>query len=301
MSFGSRKHRIGLLLGALVPVFLLLAEGAAAQGAILRWAPEQATVGAGQTAAVEVWAENVTDLYGLDMHLSFDPTAVRIVDADPAAEGIQVRPGDLLQPDLVIRNTADNDRGTLWFALTQINPSPEVSGSGVVCVILFEGLKLGATSPLTVVEATLATRSGQALPVALHEGQMRVVGQEEAPPTPTPAPTLPPPTLILPTPEPTPTSTALPLLVPSSTPAPAHTATLPTIAGMAGEDEPTRPAEQPGEAQASPVPAGSSNKSTPPPSARDGPSLLPIIALVAIVLLLAGLIWRARRGAARGG
>ena len=180
--------------GLLLPLLLLCAAPAAARGplaepeALVRLEPAHVEVGEGLTAAVQVRVEGVRDLYALDIRLAFDPAAVQVVDADPAAAGTQVRPGDLLKLDVVARNVADNGAGTVWFAMSQANPSPAVSGSGVAFAVTFTGRPGGGHSPLAVSYARLATRDGRSIPVAVQGGDLAVVAVERAPATPTPAP-----------------------------------------------------------------------------------------------------------------
>lgn len=179
--------------GLLLPLLLLCAARVAAGApgepeAQVRIEPAQAQVGEGLTAALQVRVEGVHDLYALDIRLTFDPAVVQVVDADPATAGVQVWPGDLLALDLVARNTADNEAGTIWFAMSQANPSPPVSGSGVAFGVTFRGRPGGGNSPLAVSYARLATRDGRAIPVAVQGGVLNVVAAAQAPATPTPAP-----------------------------------------------------------------------------------------------------------------
>lgn len=225
----------------LVTALLLLALAAppatAAGPATVRLAPATLDVGAGLTAAVAVRVENVERLYGLDIRLAFDPAAVEVVDADPAAPGIQVRPGDLLSLDMVARNTADNTAGTVWFAMTQVNPSPEVSGSGIAFSVTFRGRREGAKSPLAVTYARLASRDGRELPATTAGAELRVVAATASPATPTPAPAPPVPVLMrTPTaPAPAPPEASTPVAAASPTqPLPGPGVLGPLLAALAG-------------------------------------------------------------------
>ncbi len=51
--------------------------------------PATANLVAGDTLSVELWVENVTDLYGADIQLQFDPAAWQVLDADPNLAGVQ--------------------------------------------------------------------------------------------------------------------------------------------------------------------------------------------------------------------
>ncbi|MBC7257059.1 MAG: hypothetical protein H5T66_13255, partial [Chloroflexi bacterium] len=229
-----RRDRKALLHLLALALFMAVSPvgGALAQGnARVTISPASATVGEGQTTAVQVWVRDVQDLYGLDIRLQFDPAAVEVVDEYPQQGGIQVRPGDFLNVDFIIRNTVNNEEGTIWYALTQVNPSAPASGSGVAFVILFRGKRAGLTSTLAFTNAQLATRSGAMIPCTAEDGEIRVVQAEQAPPTPTQAPPPPEPTILMPTPTNTPIGapTATPTRTPTFASTPASTAT-PTLA-----------------------------------------------------------------------
>jgi len=224
----------------------LLAQVAAAQStALVHLVPGQATVGEGQTAAVEVRVENVADLYGLDIRIAFDPLAVEVVDADPNTEGIQVRPGGLLKVDFMIRNVADNGAGTVWFALVQLNPTAEVTGSGIAFVVTFRGRRQGAASPLSVTYQKMATRGGDTIPASVEDGEIRVVEGQQAPPTPTQAAPPEQPTVVVPTNTAVPAAPTLtsvpPTAVPPPTPVPPTAAPTQAAATMAPTVTPVPP------------------------------------------------------------
>ncbi len=279
--------------------------------------PASALVGEGQTAAVEVRVENVQALYGLDIRIGFDPAVVEVVDADATQAGVQVRPGDLLSVDFMIRNTADNAQGTIWYALTQLNPTEPVSGSGTVFIILFKGKQRGATSALTITYQKMATRTGEAIPASVVNGEIRVVEPAQSPPTPTPAPPPPQPTVPMPTPEPT---QALPTVQPTATqPMPPATVAPTSTALPAGTAAPAQatatPTQPPAPTQAAsqvaptaaPTATVYTGPTAPPPtatpaSASSGGSLDWALVLAgmagAVVLFGVGwIVWRRTRGA----
>ena len=90
--------------------------------------PTEAPV-TGRPVTVDVIAEGVTNLYGAEIHLNFDPNAVRLEDSDPQQNGVQLTPGSLLDPaqGFVVANTSDNEAGTAIFAVTLVNPALPVS------------------------------------------------------------------------------------------------------------------------------------------------------------------------------
>jgi hypothetical protein len=105
---------------------------------------------------VEVMAENVTDLYGAEFRLKYDPAVLAVQDDQPDQEGIQVAAGTLLPADqgFVVANQADPAEGTITFAMTLLNPAPPASGSGPLARITFEVLQ-DVPSTISVEKAKL--------------------------------------------------------------------------------------------------------------------------------------------------
>ena len=180
-------------------------------------APASQEIFLGGTGTTGILVEDVTDLYGFEFEITFDPTILEVVDADPDEEGVQIQPGDFLSPDWTLDNTVDNDKGTITYALCQMNPSPPQSGGGVLAIITWRG-KAPGTSSLHLAHVLLGALGGVEIPSSAGDGQIVVVSAQ-APPAATPmgtaaptgTPTPPPPTS-------TPTSTpAPPTFTPSAT------------------------------------------------------------------------------------
>jgi hypothetical protein len=115
---------------------------------------------------VEVMADNVTDLYGMEFLLNFDPAIVSVLDANPQQEGIQVKAGTLLPESqgFVVINQADTDTGKIAFAMTLLNPAPAVSGSGSLARITFN-IKQPTASQVNIEDVKLVSIDLQIIPV----------------------------------------------------------------------------------------------------------------------------------------
>jgi hypothetical protein len=157
---------------------------AAQAPAIVRLDPPTLEVGAGQTETIKILIENVKDLYGVEVRAHFDPSLFQVEDADPNQDGIQLIPGDFLKPDFLVRNTADNKKGTLEYVLTQTNPTPPANGTGTLVSIKFSGKTVGKTSPFAIDHVLFSDRRGKQIPATSRNGQLVVV--QAKPPTPTP-------------------------------------------------------------------------------------------------------------------
>ena len=90
-------------------------------------------------AELFVDVNNVTNLYGVDFRLSFDPTVIEVVDMNPGGN-VNIAPevdtsGSFSPPytaNFPVRNVVDNFRGTIWYASASTNPTLPAEGSGHV-------------------------------------------------------------------------------------------------------------------------------------------------------------------------
>lgn len=188
--------------------------------------PADGSYEVGALIDVEVWVEDVANLYGVDIRLAFDPTRLQVLDANPDLPGVQVQPrDDILSPDFIIRREADNDAGTVWYAVTQINPSPPASGSGALFSFSFETIGAGITEVI-VTNYQLADPNGMIIPAQPSGAVYEIAGD---PPQPTPSATPAPPTA-------TPTATPIP---PTATPTHTVTPDPPTLTPTATPLPPT--------------------------------------------------------------
>jgi hypothetical protein len=113
------------------------------EGASLWIEPPETTLYVSTNSTVDVMVSDVTDLYGIELEITFDPTFVEVVDNDSGTPGIQIQPGICPSPDFVVVNSADNTTGTISYAATSLSPSPPCDGGGVIASITFHGLVEG--------------------------------------------------------------------------------------------------------------------------------------------------------------
>ena len=188
-SFPRRSGQRLLLAAILLGLVGVTARAAAAQagGATLRSEPATLEVGAGQVETLQLILDDAVDVYGIEIRASFDPSVAEVADADPGKAGVQMIPGDFIKPDFLVRNTADNEAGTLQYVITQVNPTEPVSGSGVVLSIMFLGKEEGGQADLVIDFVDIVDRRGVKLEVSAQDGVLAVVAPK--PPTPTPVPT----------------------------------------------------------------------------------------------------------------
>lgn len=158
--------------------------------------PGAVSLEVGGTAKVEIWADGVGGIDMLSLEVQFDPALVQIVDADPATEGIQVAPGDLM--GVVMENRVDGDR-LIYQAAVQ--PGAVAEDTGILVSFTLQGIAPGST--VLRMDYAAAQDNGNPVPVdVLSDGLVTVgeaalmPGEEQPPPVAeTPTPFVPTPTL----------------------------------------------------------------------------------------------------------
>jgi len=197
----SRADRVVLMCLALVLAFLP-ASTALAQGTIVLVNPPSQSVEVNQTVSVDIKVETVTNLYGVDVRLTFDAAKLEAQDSDGnTGNGVQIAPGNFLDPaqGFLAQNTVNNTTGQVQYVFALMAPAAAVSGSGTVARITFKGKAAGAAT-ITLNSVTLSNDQAQPIAATLMNGSITVVpaGSPTATPVPTGTPVV--------TPVPTPTT-----------------------------------------------------------------------------------------------
>ena len=200
-----------------------------AQDTMVVIAPQSSEVAVGATTTVDIKIENAEGLYGAGVHLTFNPSLLEVVDAEPGVSGVQIQAGTFLSPDFVGEHAVDQAAGKIDFAIAQAPPHEAVSGSGVLARVTFKG-KVAGTSSINFTGVLLSDKSGTEISAGSQGGSI-VVTEADTPtntptpedtPTPTPQDTLTPtPTpedALTPTPQDTLTPTPQDTLTPTPTP-----------------------------------------------------------------------------------
>lgn len=146
----------------LLTLVLLLASAARAPAiavstALLWLNPASAATDRGATTNVVVQLDNITDVFGIQLSLSFDPTVLQVVDADAGTSGVQINPGSCPRTDFVVSNTADNGAGTIQYAVTQLALPP--CDGGTVATIQFQCIAGGTSSEVNFSDSLISDGS----------------------------------------------------------------------------------------------------------------------------------------------
>ena len=99
---------------------------AKADRAIVRPDPLVAVVPVGGQVVVNLYVENVQNLYGADIRISFDPAILEVVDADPSVAGVQVQP---LSRSSFLISWSRKKRAMPWIRPTRIARSAASFGT----------------------------------------------------------------------------------------------------------------------------------------------------------------------------
>lgn len=227
-------------------------------GPVVLVEPSWATIyPVGATTTVDVWLEDAEAIYGLDIRLSYNPAIVSV----PVGQVMPLWEVFDESNHFIVKNVADNDAGTIWYAVTNINPAEPFTGTGRICSITFAGLAMGV-SDLHFTYAKGSTRDGSPIWPGMQDGTIEV---SESPPPVTGTPTSTSTAIT----SPTPTSTGTPTVTQTAT----RTST-PTITQTATETSTPSPTSTPGLTSTptgTPTPTGTSTN-TPMPTDTPTPT-----------------------------
>jgi LysM repeat protein len=143
-------------------------------GALLRFSPQQVTVGVGQAAVMTLRVENVEDLYGVEAHVTHGS----------GINGTNITAGSCVADVIALQTVAGNE---VKYAASLQAPSSPFNGSCDLATVTVEGLSPG-THYLQFVVGLLSDPDGNPIPVTVQHGSVVVSGGAV-----TPAPTPPPP------------------------------------------------------------------------------------------------------------
>ena len=146
------KKTLGTLMFLLVLITTLSLPGATFSQAIAHVFvyPAEIVATTCGTQTVEVWVEDVVDLTGYHLEISFDPDVIEVTDV--VNGGFLAPPGEsaLYEPT----NEIDNDNGLILFGLVQQgdgtgDPVPK-TGDGVLIEITLRAVVPNETSAITI-------------------------------------------------------------------------------------------------------------------------------------------------------
>jgi len=170
---------VALVFGVSAPVW--------AANPVVALSPATSTIAVGATTAVSVTVASVENLYGIEVHITFDPAVLEVVDANASTDGVQIANGTFLSPDFIAQNKADNTAGKVDYAISQMHPQTGKTGSGTIATITFKA-KASGSSNVTITSVLLSDPVGTAIPATYTSGSVTVSGGTTPSPTTTTTP-----------------------------------------------------------------------------------------------------------------
>ncbi len=196
-----KRTSLGIVLALVMLLALLPTSAVIAQTTIVLVNPPSQSVQVGQTATVEIKVDTVTNLYGVDIRLTFDAAKLEAQDADGnSANGVQIEPGSFLNPaeGFLAQNLADNATGQVQYVFALMAPATPKSGTGVLAKITFRA-KAQGNAVISLDSVTLSNEQAQPIPATLMNGSITVLPAGAPTATPTRTPTGPAPVTPVPT------------------------------------------------------------------------------------------------------
>ncbi|MGF3522079.1 MAG: cohesin domain-containing protein [Candidatus Bathyarchaeia archaeon] len=128
---------------------LLLAYSACAQAAstVVQVEPAHVTAAMDETFTVKIVINNVENLYGVDVILSWNNTILQVISANHTL-GVESHQNGVLHeaadaPIYVAEDNADQQIGSYHLLATSQNPAPPFSGSGTIATVTFKVIHVG--------------------------------------------------------------------------------------------------------------------------------------------------------------
>ncbi|QLQ06883.1 MAG: hypothetical protein HZY76_13105 [Anaerolineae bacterium] len=135
---------------------------------LVRCEPTAVSANVGDTVTIDLYIQDVSNLYGLDFRVSYNPTIGQVVDQNMYIPGTQIQPlyswtvpGFIIKQDTYLPSDIPPNCGVhcIWLAFTQLNPTPPANGSGPVARVTFLGLQPG-TFPMNWINTALSAPGG---------------------------------------------------------------------------------------------------------------------------------------------
>ena len=163
---------------------------AAQASTVVQITPQALLMEVGEKTQFSVEIIEAENLFGFELHISYDPTKVKVLDADPSIAGIQLFPGDMYEVSdgFLVANEADNEVGKALFAFTLLAPASPLVGDGTMVKFELEAIGEGTTE-IDLEEVIIASPDGEVLPFVANNGEVIIEGEPQVTPGLTASPT----------------------------------------------------------------------------------------------------------------
>jgi hypothetical protein len=126
---------------------------------------------------IKVKVANVTNLYGLDIQFTWDPTIIKYVSHTAHIPVETYADGVLHSPVIPVEDQVDENATMIgpapgtryWLSESSMSPAKVFNGSGTIFEMTFKVVGLG-TSPLQILACTMANKVGNPINLTLQQG-----------------------------------------------------------------------------------------------------------------------------------
>ena len=138
--------------------------------------PEKITGNLNDIFTIDIVVFNVTDLYGVDILFSWDPTILEYVSHTAKIPVEDYPDGILHEPGFIIKDDVDVTEGTYWLAYASMSPAEPFNGTGIAFNMTFRIVSLSGACILDIVEAALSDGGGNPIAVEIKDGLFTPAG-----------------------------------------------------------------------------------------------------------------------------
>lgn len=163
LAKGFKWCLLAALIFGMVPANALAAPAEQERATTVSVTPLNAPVVDCGLVDVYIDVNDVLNLYAVDVRLSFDPAVVEIVSMTPVAGWFNA--------GFTPRNEYNNFSGTIWYASTQMNPTPVANGSGHILKLTLRA-KSTATVAFVFTYIKLSNPNGVEIPATGINGSV---------------------------------------------------------------------------------------------------------------------------------
>ena len=151
-----KQRKLLVLVLSILAFIILPAVVQGADAPRLRLSLTALNLAVDQEITVDVLVEEATSIYGTEIRLLFDPGLLEVTELSH---------GDFLSADpdneaFVLENEANNEVGTVDYALALLNPAPPAEGSGLLLQVTFKAKGEGATT-IQIEDGLFGTQTGE--------------------------------------------------------------------------------------------------------------------------------------------
>ncbi len=124
-----------------------------------------------RTTVIKV--EDVSNLTGVELEVTYDPDVIQVIDAEPGQRGVQVRRDSIFDTASISQNAVDTRNGRIFFGADLLG-SQTIAGDQNLIAIDWRPQQVGA-SPVVLARVVLRDAAGKPLEFDSQDGSVEVM------------------------------------------------------------------------------------------------------------------------------